>query len=201
MSDGPLLSTVNGAAGGRRGTAGLRHRIAERRQLARLDRAAAQLAELHLVRTVLGGAAGVVAAGWIQDGWFAYRDDQGRQQVVTAHDLHRIAGRQPTAACLVGAIVQAGGGLPAAHSQPVHRALNLAWQALFGSTEPVEYCPAPGLRVARVRELTAWNDRPNRTASEVHAVLVAAGRRAADQPKSNELTCAGSSATTVLVRR
>jgi hypothetical protein len=73
----------------------------------------------------------------------------------------------------------------------VHRALGLTWQVLLGVDDPLGYCPAPALRVARVRELTAWNDRPQRRAHEVVALLAAADRRAADRierlslPESN----------------
>ncbi|HST48072.1 DUF6197 family protein [Jatrophihabitans sp.] len=159
---------------------GLTDRIA-RRRLADTERRTALRAELHYLQTVLADAATVVEAGWIQHGWFAYRDEQGRQHLLGPHDLHRLAGRQPTGACLVGAVVQAGGGVPAARSQPVHRALDLTWQALVGSTEPAGYCPAPAVRIGRVRELTAWNDRPHRTAGDVTELLAAAGRLAAGQ--------------------
>lgn len=187
MSVESLLSTPEEiAAGG--GAAGFRRRIADRRRLARLDRTSARLAELHCVRSVLADARSVVEAGWIQRGWFAYRDEQGRQQLVDAYHLHLMAGRRPTGACLVGAIVQAGGGLPAAHSQPVHRALDLTWEALQGWTEPVEHCSAPALRLVRVRELTAWNDRPHRTAREVDALLAVAGRRLADRIERENLS-------------
>jgi hypothetical protein len=134
------------------------------------------LAELHSARALLADAATVVEAGWIQDGWFAYRDEQGRQRLVGAHNLSEITGRQLTGACLVGAIVHAGGGVPAAGSGPVHQALNLTWQALFAVTEPVEHCLSPAARTVRVRELTRWNDRPSRTAGEVTTLLGAAVR-------------------------
>ena len=156
-------------------------RIAEHRRLARHDLIPAQLAELHAARALFTGAATVVEAGWIQDGWFAYRDEQGRERLVGPHNLHEMTGRQPTGACLVGAIVHAGGGLPAARTHPVHRALDLTWQALFSVTQPVGYCPAPALRTARVRDLSRWNDRPSRTAGEVTALLGAADRVAARQ--------------------
>lgn len=171
-----LRSPVTPGAGG---VAGFRQRVAERRRLAGLDRASAQRAELRCVRTVLAGAAGVVADGWIQHGWFAYRDEQGHRQLVDAFNLDRLAGRRPIGACLVGAVVQAGGGLPAAHSQPVHRALDLTWQALSGDGS--DRCPAPALRVARVRELTAWNDRPRRSVDDVLGLLAAADQRAAER--------------------
>jgi hypothetical protein len=151
-----------------RAAPGLGRRIAERRRLARHDRITACLAELHSARALLADAATVVEAGWIQDGWFAYRDEQGRQR-------------------LVGAIVHAGGGLAAARSEPVQHALDLTWQALFRGTDPVGYCPSPASRTVRVRELSRWNDRPSRTAGEVLALLGVADRVAAsrvDQARS-----------------
>ena len=181
MSVESLLRTPGAPRADR--AAGFRLRIIERRRLAALDRASAELAELSCVRTVLTGAAGVVADGWIQHGWFAYRDEQGRRQLVDAYSLNRLAGRRPIGACLVGAVVQAGGGVPAAHSQPVHRALDLIWQALSGDGS--DRCPAPAVRVARVRELTAWNDRPRRTVDDVLALLAAADRRAAKRIGAN----------------
>ena len=156
-------------------------RLAERRRLARHDRVPAQLAELQAARALFAGAATVVEAAWIQHGWFGYRDEQGRERLVGPHNLHEITGRQLTGACLVGAIVQAGGGLPAARTGPVHRALDLSWQALFSVAEPVGYCPSPALRIARVRDLTRWNDQPSRTAAEVTALLGAAEQVAARQ--------------------
>jgi hypothetical protein len=159
----------------------LSRRLAERRRLARLDRVPAQLAELHAARALFDRAATVVAAAWIQHGWFGYRDDRGRERLVGPHNPQEITGRQLTGACLVGAIVQAGGGLPAARTGPVHRALDLTWQALFSVAEPVGHCPSPALRTARVRDLTRWNDRPDRTAGEVTALLVAADRVAGSQ--------------------
>ena len=165
----------------RAGRPTLPRRVAERRRLARHDRVPAQLAELRTARTLFTDAAAAVAAGWIQDGWFAYRDDHGRERLVGPHNLYEVTGRQLTGVCLVGAIVQAGGGLPAAGTGPVHRALDLTWQALFRVTEPVGYCPAPALRTARVRDLTRWNDRPHRTAQEVTALLGVAEQVAARQ--------------------
>jgi hypothetical protein len=169
-------------------TAGIARRIAERRRLARQDRLAAQRAELHAARALLAGAVTVVEAGWIQDAWFAYRDERHREHLVGPHNLHEIVGRQVTGACLVGAIVQAGGGVPAARTGQVHRALELAWQALFPVSEfsvtefsltQSDYCPAPAVRTARVHDLTIWNDRPYRTVGDVTALLHAADRAAA----------------------
>lgn len=154
-------------------------RVRDRRWAAHQDRMSSQLAEMHLIRTLLADASMVVRAGWIQHGWFAYRDETGHQRLVGSHNLRQLAGRPLTGACVVGAIVQAGGGPKAAHTQPVHRALDLTWHALLGAESyPVGYCPAPALRVARTRDLTVWNDQPRRRAEDVTALLGAADRMA-----------------------
>ncbi|HEX8094005.1 DUF6197 family protein [Jatrophihabitans sp.] len=176
-----VLATTPVPSGVDRTAPSLSRRIAERRRLAREDRIPAQLAELSAARALFADAVRVVEAGWIQDGWFAYRDEQDHERLVGPHNLHEITGRQLTGACLVGAIVHAGGGLPAARTHPVHRALDLTWQALFRVAQPVGYCPAPALRTARVRDLTRWNDRPSRTPGEVTALLGAADEMAAGQ--------------------
>lgn len=163
--------------------AGHRSRWRERRQdrqrLAAEDRRAAHLAELHHIRALVADAHTVIAAGWVQHGWFTYRDDHGRNRTVTAQNLKWIADRPATGACLVGAIVQAGGGVAAEHTQPVRRALDLTWRTLYGDErEPIDRCPAPPVRAARVRELTCWNDHPDRTRAEVTALLCRVGQAA-----------------------
>jgi hypothetical protein len=77
---------------------------------------------------------------------------------------------------LVGAVVQAAGGVAHARTQPVHRALDLTWAALYN--EPVRWCPAPATRLSHVRDLTRWNDRDGRTATEVSGLLALAADRA-----------------------
>jgi hypothetical protein len=159
-----------------------RERMRERRRLAYQDRLAAHLAELHHIRALVAGARTVVRSGWVQDGWFAYRDEQGQQRAVTAQNVQRMEGRPVTGACLVGAIVQAGGGLAAVHSQPVQRALDLTWHTLYGDErERVRWCPAPSVRTAHVRDLTRWNDDPDRSPREVTALLHTVERAAATE--------------------
>jgi hypothetical protein len=152
----------------------------DRRRAASQSRLIGQVAELHYLRILLADASEVVGAGWIQNGWFAYRDELGQQRLVGSHNLWQLTGHPITGACLVGAIVHAGGGPAAASTQPVHRALDLTWHALFhAESYPVGYCPAPTLRVARTRDLTRWNDRPRRRAEDVTALLSDADRLAA----------------------
>lgn len=157
-----------------------RDRRREQHRLADEDRRTAHLAELHHIRALVAGARSVVGSGWVQHGWFAYRDAQSEQRTVTAMTLKQLGDRPVTGACLVGAIVQAGGGLAAVRSQPVQRALDLTWHTLHGNEhEPVHWCPAPPVRAAHVQDLTRWNDQPHRTSAEVvsllHAVEAAAG--------------------------
>jgi hypothetical protein len=154
----------------------------ERKRLARHDRVAAQLAELHCIRALLGDATAVLTTGWVQHDWFAVNDERGRQVNVTAYDIHLVTGRPVVGACLVGALVYAGGGPRAAHTQLVQRSLDLTWHALYeDERQPVRWCPAPAIRTAHVRDLTRWNDHPARTAAEVTDLVESASRTADTQ--------------------
>ena len=130
----------------------------ERRRSAEHDLRMSRLAALHQVRAVLDQARDVVDAGWIRHGWVVYDGDG------------RVGG-----ACLVGAIVLGGGGITAVQTQPVQRALDVAWHALVRDPgEPVRWCPAPSVRLAHTRELASWNDDPARRACEVSGLLARA---------------------------
>jgi hypothetical protein len=147
----------------------------ERHRLARQDRLAAHLAELHGIRALLAESATVVGSGWVQHGWFSVVDEHDRACVVTAHNLHHLTGRPVSGACLVGAIVHAAGGPAATRTQLVQRSLDLTWHTLHeDSHRPVRWCPAPDIRAAHVRDLTRWNDHRDRTRDEVTALLHAA---------------------------
>lgn len=157
-----------------RRTAGRRADWSERRRLTRQDRLSAQLAELHRIRALLEEAATVVSAGWVQLGWFAV-NQHGEQRLVTAHTMDVVESQPISGACLVGAIVQAGGGPAAVHTQLVQRTLDLSWHTLYEEQHrPVRWCPAPAVRMAHVRDLTRWNDSPQRTAAQVTGFLHAA---------------------------
>lgn len=158
---------------------GWRERRRLRKRLAEQDRRSGQLAELRTIRAMLDEADAIVRSGWVQHAWFAYRDERDRVAVATAHDLPRVTGRPVVGACMVGAIVQAGGGVPAVWSQPVQRTLDLLWHTLRENNRPVQWCPAPSVRLARLRELTRWNDRPGRNRDEVLELLGAARAAAA----------------------
>jgi hypothetical protein len=141
----------------------------------------ARLAELDHIACVLNDAADLVHAGWLQESWFAYRDDTGRIRPVNAYNVKEMAGHPVVAACLVGAIVQAGGGLPHLRAQGVQRALDLTWHTLFmRPAELLHRVPAPQTRVHHVQDLTRWNDHRGRTAGEAEELL----RRSATAARS-----------------
>ncbi len=107
-----------------------------------------------------------------------------------------VQGRPLVAACLVGAVVSAAGGPQAVHSQPVQRALDLVWHALARDEgQSVAWCPAPDLRMARVRDLTSWNDAPTRTAAEVASLLLTAERVAVHESERVQARRVAASAT------
>jgi hypothetical protein len=150
-----------------------------KRTLSDHDRRSARLAELHLLKLLIADAVDVVEAGWVRGAWFAYADESGHPRPVSALTAYRMAGRPAVGACLVGAVVQAGGGLEAVRTQPVQRAIELVWHTLYRDREePVRWCPAPSVRVAHVRDLTRWNDRRTRTAADVVGLLRDASHRA-----------------------
>jgi hypothetical protein len=150
---------------------GRRAARSERRRLARHDRVAAQLAELHCIRALVGDAITVVRSGWVQHDWFAVAGQHGEHRV-SAYDIHLVTSRPVSGACLVGAIVHAGGGPTEVRSQVVQRTLDLTWHTLHEDrTHPVQWCPSPPTRTAHVRDLTRWNDHPDRTADDVTALL------------------------------
>jgi hypothetical protein len=142
------------------------------RQLRLRDQASARLAELDHMADILNQAADLIRGGWLQHSWFAYLDDTGRTRTVTAHNVNRMAGRPVVGACLVGGIVEAGGGLSNVRSSAVQRAVDLTWHTLFEIPVPANHwTAAPEVRMHEVRDLTRWNDHPNRTAPQAEALL------------------------------
>ncbi|MCJ1715283.1 hypothetical protein ACLBWP_11265 [Microbacterium sp. M1A1_1b] len=161
----------------RTGVRGLLDRIAARRAAARVRRLEAEMLELADLERLLSGARGVIERGWIQHAWFAYVDEKGRTRKASSAAAMDVAGRPLVGACLVGAVVYAAGGPHAVHSQPVQRALDVVWHALaVEEGTPVLWCPAPEIRMGRVRDLTSWNDAPTRTSSDVAGLLLTAER-------------------------
>jgi hypothetical protein len=131
----------------------------------------AQLAQLHTIRGLLEQATEIVLRGWVQGAWFAV-DVDGSTRAVTATEVRLTADHSVTGACLVGAVVHAGGGPAAVRSQPVQRALDLVWHTLREDTQqPVHWCSGPPVRMMHVLDLTHWNDAPGRTRDDVVELL------------------------------
>ncbi len=143
----------------------------QRRRLHRHDVLSARLAELHAIDALLGQAAEVVGAGWVQGAWFTVATRNGGR-AVTAYDLGLVMDRPVTGACLVGAVVEGAGGPATVRSQLVQRTLDLLWHTLReGPDRPVQWCPGPRLRTMAVLELTYWNDAPGRKRDDVVDLL------------------------------
>ena len=158
---------------------GWRARRRSRRKLAEQDRLGARLAELVQIRDLAAAAREVVAAGWVRNAWYV-RPDARRVDLAQARRMGKVPVDQ---ACLVGAILHAGGGVASADTQLVQRTFDLTWHTLHRSaTEPVRWCPAPPVRAQHLRDLVRWNDRAGRTGPEVEALL-----RSVEQAAAAEL--------------
>jgi hypothetical protein len=118
----------------------------------RHDRVTTRLAELDAIRDVYTAAADRLATGWTQGRW---RSSEG--------------------VCLVGAIrLQARGQLSA-------RALDVLWHARHDDAVDVGWVPPREIRLARMRDLTRWNDARDRTLQDVLGLLATADRYAGDE--------------------
>jgi len=154
---------------------GWRARRRARRRLAELDALGARLAELSRIRDLAEAAREVVAAGWVKDAWYV-RPDGRPVDLVQARRMGRVPVER---ACLVGAILHAGGGVASADTQLVQRTLDLTWHTVHRSpAERVRWCPAPPIRAQHLRDLVRWNDREHRTRADVEALLQSVGRAA-----------------------
>jgi hypothetical protein len=167
------------------------------RQLRLRDQISARLAELDQIVCILNDAADLLHLGWLQDSWFAYRDDAGQVRQVNAYNVKQMQGHPVVGACLVGAVLQAGGGLPHVRTQVVQRALDLTWHTLFNTRpELVRRTPAPAVREYRVQDLTRWNDYPGRTADQAERLL----RRTATAARSEAEDLRGAHVSSGLTR-
>jgi len=132
---------------------------------------------------VLEDARAVIAeGGWIQDHWFARRPAPSPAPARSARPSDGL-GDVP-AACLVGAVVyaaqQSGSGDHLVKAGPALDYLWDAWQESrgLGGTGIAAWAAPRELRMARVRDLTRWNDQPGRTREEVLGLVDLASSRA-----------------------
>jgi len=140
--------------------------------LAEQDYLGARLAELTQIRELVAAARKVVGAGWVKDAWFVSHDAQGKPRSVDFMAAKRMGNIPVDRACLVGAILHAGGGVASADTQLVQRTFDLTWHTIHRRPqEPVHWCPAPPIRAQQLRDLVQWNDRADRTGADVEALL------------------------------
>lgn len=150
-----------------------RHEVRRRRRaLARQDLVSARLAELVRIRDVLRDAAELVERGWLQGAWFSYSGTGGEVRMSHVADRRRVGAAPVFSRCLVAAIRDAADPAPRSDGQVSRRAAEVTWHALQGGWGgPVQWCPAPDVHLAHVRDLTRWNDRAGRTTGEVGSLL------------------------------
>jgi hypothetical protein len=171
----PKMATPNDRGGAGRGT-GWWRRVWQR--LTPPPGADLVLAQLNGQLAVLEGAHAELEAGWVQGGWWTVSSSDGSPWLVSGSPTAGGIPDHVDGVCLVGALVRAGARRPDAEPD-VGRAVDAVYDALWasrgqpgpppaGGLPPV---PPPKVRLARVRTLTQWNDRAERTGSDVLALV------------------------------
>jgi hypothetical protein len=141
------------------------------------------------VQDLLEEARAVVQRGWVQDAWYVVHDRRGRPRPVGPGHLGPVDHAAVTAACLVGAVLHVGwlrretGGRATAGA-----ALDQLWHALRVPAGAVAPARSPAERAARARDLSRWNDVPERRRGEVLGLFDAAALRAASVPRPLQTT-------------
>jgi hypothetical protein len=139
---------------------------------------------------VLTAARGVIGRGWAQNTWYVTETPARRRRTVQSVFPSRLDRRQVVEACLVGAVMHAA-WQQSPRPEHGYSAVDALWHTLFGGddpagAEPVGPLSSPPVRLARVRDLTTWNDRRYRTKDEVLDVLDRTVARIADAGRRPE---------------
>jgi hypothetical protein len=133
--------------------------------------------------TVLTAARRVVQRGWAQNGWYVMATRTGRRRTIQSIFPSRLDRTQVVEACLVGAVMHAA-WQQSPEPEHAYPALDALWRTLLGGDAggggPVGPLCSPPVRVARVRDLTTWNDHRYRTQDEVLRLLDRTVARIAD---------------------
>jgi hypothetical protein len=124
---------------------------------------------------VLTAARGVVRRGWVQNTWYIVEAAAGRRRAVQPILPSRLDHARVVQACLVGAVMHAA-WQQSPRPEHAYPAIDALWYMLLGGgdvagAEPVGPLCSPPVRVARVRDLTTWNDRRYRTKEDVLDLL------------------------------
>jgi hypothetical protein len=135
---------------------------------------------------ILAGARSVISRGWLQGGWYVLESQDGRRRFVGAGALTPRRYGSVVQACLVGAVVEAGRWYSPEQgaSGP---AIDALWRTLVDAegerAVPERRTAAPAVRRVQVRDLTRWNDEPQRSRDDVlRLVDLAVARVLAAQP-------------------
>jgi hypothetical protein len=138
---------------------------------------------------VLTAARGVVRRGWVQNTWYILETPAGRRRTFQSIIPSRLDRTQVVEACLVGAVMHAA-WQQSPRPERAYPALDALWHTLLGgntaSADPVGPLCSPPVRVARVRDLTTWNDRRYRSKDEVLDLLDRSVARIADADRRTE---------------
>ena len=132
------------------------------------------LDQLNHQLAVLEGARAELEVGWVQGCWWSVTSADGNQRLVTGYAAAGSGSPDHVdGSCLVGALARVGSPSDAG------RAVDAVYDALWASRDQpgaarnggLPPVPAPGVRLARVRTLTQWNDQAGRTQEEVLTVV------------------------------
>ncbi len=124
---------------------------------------------------VLTAARGVLQRGWVQNAWYVMQGPDGRRRTLAPTCLVPVAHSEVVQVCVLGAVLHAAWQQS---PRPEHAgpAIDALWCTLYGISDastgdPVGPVTAPPVRNARARDLSRWNDEPQRTKEEVLRLL------------------------------
>jgi hypothetical protein len=144
----------------------------------------------HDALAVLTAARAVIRRGWVQNTWYTVETPAGRRRTMQSIFPSRLDRTHVVGACLVGAVMHAA-WQQSPRPERAYPAIDALWHALVGGgdpagAEPVGPLCSPPVRVARVRDLTNWNDRRYRTKEEVLGLVDRTVARIADADRHTE---------------
>jgi hypothetical protein len=139
---------------------------------------------------VLTAARGVLRRGWVQNTWYILQTAAGHRRPFQSIFPSRLDRTQVVEACLVGAVMHAA-WQQSPRPERAYPAIDALWYTLLGGgdtagADPVGPLCSPPVRVARVRDLTTWNDHRYRSKDEVLNLLDRTVARITDADRRTE---------------